>query len=644
MASPIASLLELRLDPRARQEALARAQQLPPGHLAKLCQAQKKEAEDSTRFLRENWRNWWDLWQNEVHYPDKEEWQSQVWVPNPFTAVEQAAAVIKRSLLESPDFFGVSGVGQEDRVIAAQVWKPTLKVLLDRANFVPKYADATKVGFITGVAGYLKFRWATTYVPYLLAAEVDPNTGAILPSFATRPRSILAIDYVPPWRIFRDPDTTPRENFSGTYLYHSEWMERVAIAAMVDRRWNKDAVERLLASARRVGGEGDGTMTNSQREEAARKQQAWQRHSFRSSFLVDEGWLDILDENGDLVLPDALMIHAHEEILYGPVESPLWATDLQTGRRKWPFVAAAPLTHPTRFEGRGIIEQDEALSLMFSNTLNLFADGMNWKFNGGMEVYQAGLVDWDDTSDYPGKTWKKSVKERVTHAVQRGEISVAEGLAFLQFIGQLRQNSNFVTDFVIGLPGSRSDITLGEVKIKSGQGNNIFESMGKDLELGGRVAVEMAYDFALQFLGGNDYTDPSLAQIIGPHRAQLLAQLRIEERVRNLQGNYDFTFTGVTQALETADLLQRVMQFGVLAARPPYAGRTDPGQILRLIASLAGLDDRIDIYDPAPAPLIPGAPIPGAPAIPGADAPAPPIPAEIAPPAPALVGTNGGGG
>src|SRR5688572_21174733 len=108
-------------DPAALAEGRTAAQRLKPGHLAILRTAQKMESEKSEARWRANASRWWDLWSGEVTYPDKEDWQSQVWVNKPFAAAEQASAVISRSLLDSPDFFGVDGTDDEDALRAAHV-------------------------------------------------------------------------------------------------------------------------------------------------------------------------------------------------------------------------------------------------------------------------------------------------------------------------------------------------------------------------------------------------------------------------------------------------------------------------------------------------------------------------------------------
>jgi len=98
---------------------------------------------------------------------------------------------------------------------------------------------------------------------------------------------MLAIDLVLPWNIFRDPDSIARENFSGSYICHSEWLEKPAAKAMVDQGWDQDACARLWARNVQTSGT-DRTLPNSQQEEAERKQEHWQRHKFRRSYLFDE--------------------------------------------------------------------------------------------------------------------------------------------------------------------------------------------------------------------------------------------------------------------------------------------------------------------------------------------------------------------
>ena len=194
-------------------------------------------------------------------------------------------------------------------------------------------------------------------------------------------------------------------------------------------------------------------------------------------------------------------------------------------------------------------------------------------------------------------------------------MNLPDVLAFLNFTNQERQNVNFVTDFVVGLPGSRADITKGEVQIKTAQSLGVFDAIARNLEGLGRACLELTFDLWMQYMGGNDFVQPSLSGILGVYRAMLLASMPLSQRIDMLQGNFTFKFTGVSQALQKADQLARVMQFAALAASGVYQGRTNYTQTLRVVSQLLGLDDRIDVFDPAPPPAPPGMP-PGQPGAP----------------------------
>jgi hypothetical protein len=585
---------EQRNDPKASAEGLTAAIKLNESHLLEMRTFQKKASEDATLKLRRQWKYWWDLWENNVDFSDKEDWQAKIWVPKVFSAVEQGTSLIQRALLDTPDSFGMEGVDDRD-VQLAGIWRPLIRLLMDRAKFPYKFADAAKIGFITGVAGYLKFRWVTTLVPTLSALSFN-QMGQPDAQFSNAEYSFMAIDTVMPWNIRRDPESKPRENFSGSYLYHSEWKGRPALKAMAAAGWDKAKIDALLATKTPATGD---SMTTIQMEEREKFYETGKAHKFRVPYLVDEFWGDVLDENGDVVYPNALMVACHDKIVFGPYPNPLWQTDLSTGRRKWPFLASTPLVHPFRFEGRGIVEQDAALATLFSNVFMLWADSLNWSVNKPTEVNQDALVDWEDLEHIPGKLWVKHGPEKALIPADVGGVDTNEVLASLNYIDQNRQNSNFITDFAVGLPGARSDVTKGETQIKTAQSMAIFETMGKNLELLGREAAEMTYGMGLQFI--DQTSNPNFERLLGP-RGAILSQMQIQERIDALQGQFDFKFTGVSQALMKSDQLQKIMQFSTLASSPMFAGSVRPDQLLTIIADLLGVTDRIDIM-PVPPPM-----------------------------------------
>lgn len=592
---------EQLFDPRARAEAFDHLKGLKEGHLVDLVQAQKQEAEEDTREWRRQAADWWDFWENRIDFTGKQDWQSQVWVSKPFAAAEQATALIQRALVDNPEFWGIQGQDDRDRMLVEHLHRPLMETVLRESHFAEKYVDGVRCGFVTGLAGYWKARLQVSMVPTLAGLAVNP-TGMPTPQFEHSPQSFLALDWVDPRNVYRDPESLPRENYSGSYLYHVEWKPRSFLQGMKRAGWIPDAVDVVLRSAGR-GESSRGSRTTTDSDRARQEKKAGQSNRFRTTFLINEGWLDIVDENGDLVFPDALMIETGGKIVYLN-ENPLWATDLGSGRRKWPLVATAPIPHPTRFIGRGIIEQDASLSWLFSNTFNLLSDGMNWMVNPEAEVFKDALDNPDDTARYPGKLWIKRNKERAFIPAENGRVDLNALLGFLNYLDQLRQNTNFVTDFAVGLPGTRSSITKGEVEIKTAQSLAVFQAIGFNLELGGRETIELLHNLAVQYLM-TDTANPSVARILGTRNAYLLNQVPDAQRVKMVQGNFDFYFTGVSQALQKTELIQRLDRFAQLAASPPYAQLLlqQPQVYMDIIKAnkdLLGLGDRIEIQTELP--------------------------------------------
>lgn len=585
------TLEDVRFDPKARKEARTKLRGMRDEHLLEVITVQKEESRRATQRRRSRWEDDWRLYQSEVDWSDKEEWQSKVWVPMPFSAVEQATGIIRRSMLDSAEFFGIEGTEERDKRLAASVWKPVLKLAMTKAKFVQKFADATKVGFACGPSLYIKFRWPSFVTPSLAGVEMDPKTGEMLPVYAEKRRSFLAIDTIPPWQVYRDPvGSKPREQWSGAYIMHEEYVDRGYFTQSPLYR----NTERLRGSAG-AGAALSGAKDSGPDAVARRKQDTWEPHKFRHPILATEWYGDVPDPNGDLVYPDAMMIRGDDVLVFGPKDNPLWAVDPSTGRRKWPLIGFSPIGHPMRFDGFGILSAVTPLAMLFSNLFNLFSDGLNWEVNVPTELDLTVLDDLDDTEHIPGKLWIKNGPGRALQPAEMGKMNAGTVLAALQFVHQQFENESFVTAFAQGLPGSRTNITKGEVQLKTAQSMGIFEAMARELEAGGTAAVELAFDFLHQYL--TDWSDPSLAEIIGPANVALLQSMSMAERMKTLGGNFDYTFSGVSAALQKADMLGRLMQAAQLAQTDFYRGLTNPSEVLGSIFDILGLRDRIQIHD-----------------------------------------------
>lgn len=597
MARPFPDAEEQRRSPKARAEGIAGLARLSDEHLVAYADECKREAELATKDERQAWQDYFDLWDSKRSYEDKEEWQSKMIVEKPFTAVEQATSQIQRALLDSPEF--LKAVGSASHLgVPAEFWENYLRLALEQAKFIPKFTDSVQVAFITGIGSYIKPRW---------------NRFTVRSSQGPVPVSFLAFSNVLPWKIYRDPDSKTREQWSGMYLIHSDNVDLHRLEA-----------NPVYTNLEKLGpGSISGTSPETSAEGRDRDRNVQENKSkYRHAHLVDEFWGDVLDEDGHLVAPDVLFAKSGKVLIREPKPQPIMSYDTNTGRQRWPFISCSPFPHPMRFEGRGIIRQVYDLVLSYENGLNLGSDAMNWKVNNPSEFDASLLANPTDTKIVPGKGFARKVPVAGGSSINpldfAKNISVPDILSFLEYIDKNIQNNSFINEFVVGLPGYRSDITKGEVQIKTAQSLAIFDRIGRVIELAGKDAVDLVYDMLVQ------YTDQTTVPIIGnaldPRILGALVQMTPEERYTHMRADLNLRFTGISQALQRADQLRRLMQLSVIAENPMFQGRVkNPSDLLRSMVELLGYSSKIEILDqPAMPPgmvppgMVPGGGVPGA--------------------------------
>jgi hypothetical protein len=571
------SVEEMRNDPEAREEGLERLSTVSDEHLVALIDEFKKESEDSTQNERSQWQDYFDLWEGWRDYNDKESWQSKIVVEKPFTAVEQATAQIQRALLDSPEFLRAEGTPSPIG-ISVEFWEQYIRAAFEQAMFIPKYTDCVQMALITGIGSYLKPRWRRFTVP-------TPQ-GPL-------PVSFLSISVIQPWKIYRDPHSKPREQWSGMYIIHSDMIDLHVLEGSGVYTGLEKLVDANLEENKRTSG-----------HDTTRNKDS-HRSRFRRQYLVDEYWGDVLDEGGHLVATDVLMAKCGKVLIRPPDAMPHKSWDTNTGRQRWPLISCSPFTHPHRFEGRGLLQQFVDLALSYENGFNLSADAMNWKINNPAEFDTNLMANPTDTKVVPGKGFARKVTSSGS-SVQplrfSQDINIQEILSYLEYIDKNIQNNSFVNEFVVGLPGYRSDITKGEVQIKTAQSMAIFDRMGRSIELAGKNFAELVYDMLVQ------YTDQSTIPVIGglldPMMLGAIVGASPEERQVLMRADLQLNFIGVSQALQRSDQLRRLMQISVIAGNPLFVGRLEnPSDLMRAMIDLLGYSDKIKVSDqPTPPP------------------------------------------
>ena len=516
------------------------------------------------------------MWEGWRDFSKKEPWQNKIAVEKPFTAVEQATAQIQRALFDSPAFLQFTSEGRPG-LVSVEEWETYITRTLDITCFAQKFIDAVQISFIMNVSGYLKPRW-----------REYPIT---LPSGKQMPAAFMHITVIPPWRIYRDPDSVPREPWSGSYIIHSDWSD----------------IGRLRASPSTINIDklttGDGTSLGMGLDpEDKGRVKEWKRSKFRHAVVVDEFWGDLVNENGDVVLPDALTARVGKTLVRPAKLNPIMSTEPTNGRRRWPLIAFSPFTHPLRFEGRGILQQSWRLAQFYENVFNIAGDGLAFSIFSGLQGDLSRLSNPTDTAIRPSKFWalKAGQSPDALKIVESGKIDINAVLAFLQHIDSVYQNNSFISDFVIGLPGYRSDITKGEVQLKTAQSLSIFDRMGKAIEAGGQHVVSLIYDMLVQYT--DETTLPIIGNALSDDTKALLITATPEQRWLQMRADMQIHFSGITQALQRDQQLQRGLQMSAILKDPAYAGLIqNPSALLGKLIDLIGFKGLLKMNDQGPA-------------------------------------------
>jgi len=405
----------------------------------------------SMQNIRREQDECWQVFNEEEpdFYNEKDDWQSHVIFPKPYQAVQFAMAAVRKSF--DIQFLSVTNKDDKD---AEKVWSRVLEVQLGRnkAKFPIKFTDASGMGFAIGTSMEMIPQW--------------------------RPGNGLNIALVEPWKIHRDPDALSRDPQSGMYWIHQEWLDLYLLKHLKKVGRYNNNVNRLSALSS-SGGKAE-TARLTKEEIARRKNQVWSRGKFRNMLLVSEFWGTLLDQRGDMLLPNATYTVAAGTVIQDPEVSPYRTL-------RWPGIAFSPLPNFLRFDGRSLLHSVKSLWHFMCGLLCLHADNLNWHVNPPVEINIQGLVNPADTEFFPGKEYhvRETVSgQQVIRPVDRKSIT-GDILANLNFASQNFDRGSMVHDVVQGLPGYR-----GEAPTARGQAQDleqsltVFSLVGRNIEDG----------------------------------------------------------------------------------------------------------------------------------------------------------------
>lgn len=557
----------MAMDPREtreREHAAERYLGEDAKHFVDFSEECLKESRNANHDLRQLWEKCWKAYDLARDYSNKEEWQSKVITADPLGIGQQFKAIVRKSLVETEDYFDITGEPGTN-LLMADVWKHKMRFLLDNqhANFPQAFADACEMAAIIG-----------TSMEMIPMFEVTPML-----------RKKLVFKLVVQWQIYRCPDAMPRDPQSGMYWIHEEWVDKWALKA-AEKRGLYVKIDEAASGGSSVQGESD------KDREARRKGQTWSRNQYRDALLVREYRGVVLGRNGNVLLANGVYTIAGWTVIRAP-KAAIYPTV------RWPGVAFSAMPHLLRFEGRGLIEAILGLWNLSDSLLNLHMDDMNWVVNRMFEINPSLLLDRGaDSEIFPGKVWLREAGNAAARAVQEIVVSQSKTgqiLPNLEYLQKKIQNGSFVNDFVTGGQGMQKGVeTLGQEEIRTNRSMGVFDSFAADLETGAEHAIRSAVDVVTcepGFFESIPYDKETLKNYPGfLNSISLLTNPRERRRMLGLDAN--IKVSGISAALQKTDMIQKLNQFAAQAGNPVYGPYMKAYNILKAQAKSLSLDDQ----------------------------------------------------
>ena len=483
-----------------------------------------------------------------ANYARKEAWQSRVVIPKPFGAVQTAMAAVRKAF--SPNFLSIQN---ETDKLAAEFWEKVMTHQLneDHANFSIKFTDATGMGLAVGQSLEMIPVWR-------------PNKG-------------LDFIMVEPWKIHRDPDAIARDAQSGMYWIHQEYLDRYVLKGL-ERKGKYKNVDKATESSQPYPENVD----LSQEEIAKRKNKLFERSKFRKAVLTSEFWGIVLDNKGDMLLPNATFTFAGDNVIEEPRISPYRTL-------RWPGFSFSPIPDFLAYEGRGILHGIRSLWAFICSVMCLYNDNLNWVVNPMTETELTALIDQDDIDSYPGKNWltRGSMQgQQVVRAIER-RAKTTDVLAVAKYYEELFDAGTFVTNALKGMVEKR-EITAREAAQHLEQSMGVFGLIGENIEHGARETIKGGMETVIANAGIDDlreqFDDDAIRQFLDESSPTGLTLPEL---------NGSFHVSGLSAILKDNETMRNIREILVpmVAEQSPFAKYLKPYRILQSIEERVNLRD-----------------------------------------------------
>lgn len=540
-----------------------------------------RAADDARKPRQRVWEQAWQLYNGEVDWTGKADWQSKVPIAKVRPAVDRAAATFRRALVRMKNFYAIeseSKIGTTKGLFT----KALIDLWFDQAKFVEEFTTALKAGLITSTI-VMKVFWHWKDIPGLEVREEDVavpiysygiETGTETrktkkPKRTTQTYGCLAIKAVDPFKFWVVPGTNGHAVIERTESTLADLVELANRGV-----YSKAAIEELQAIASSPGQPADEPPDDTDR----RGENTPSANKYLREVILYHYWGDIYGEDGSCVMRDATFTVAGTAngdaivVLREPRENPLFH-----GRP--PYVYGTPYVVPFSTYNRGIVEDVIGVAQMITELSNLITDGAMFDAIKAFEVDVDLVHAPSDIANgiYPGLALRKkglndpTGQKQVVKAIDVGKIP-QEALAALAMFEREFQASTMVTELVSGGPAMGGKRTATEVSSKTTQALEGLDDAARTVEETViNPVLELSAKTIYQF--HDNYILPRLIEEF-PKLSMMMRQLDPAERYVVMFGSqgidaFNFKARGISVMLDKQQNLEKISQFLQLGAHVP---------------------------------------------------------------------------
>jgi len=512
---------------------------------------QIQEAESESERAREafdaKWYAWEDLYRLHTSAGEKQDWQSDLIVPEVRHKIQTLRSLMQSALIDPERFFTIikeSELFPDAQIRFIESW---MYLTLRNANFRQAMLDVLEEAFLfgtgwmrTSINSRVRNRPGIEQAP--LYQDPQQEMAAQQAGMPTTRPIVTALPEV--YSTIECRIRHVRSMFPDPLCRFDDENSRYVIERFETDREEIEELQRL-GIYDSVADIGEGMRDNKDLQRSYRRIE--QTRSGRQRHLIQE-YTGNLYKDGKLACKNWVVTVANTNAILRIGPQPLWS-----GRSR--YTCATPLARQDSPWGESIIEADAVVESEMKTLLDLMSDDVKYSVLGAFQIDEARSSEPEPiTGIEPGRTYHgdgEFIRKLTFPSQANGAWPL---LNHLQGIGD---KSTMVNEFAAGTPSSRGRPTATEVQSKTqsatGHIHNIARGLEEDFI---EPTLTLVYEYLLQF--GSEVT-PELEDVASSVGGGDLLRDPVT-RFQLLDVPFRFQVRGISMLATRESLWQRVMQ------------------------------------------------------------------------------------